>query len=98
MVGMPETHTGGQQCRKACSHLLHPKANRHNSQGGGETSMLNSLYQLVGTFVARLQREEGQTMAEYAILVTVIAVVVLAAATLLGNSISSIFSSLSKNL
>jgi len=60
--------------------------------------MLNSLYQLVGTVIARMQREEGQTMAEYAILVTVIAVVVLAAATLLGNSISSIFSSLSKSI
>jgi pilus assembly protein Flp/PilA len=60
--------------------------------------MLNSLYQLVGTLVARVQREEGQTMAEYAILVTVIAVVVLAAATLLGNSISSIFSSLAGHL
>jgi pilus assembly protein Flp/PilA len=60
--------------------------------------MLNSLYQLVGTLVARVQREEGQTMAEYAILVTVIAIVVLAAATLLGNSISSIFSSLAGHL
>jgi Flp pilus assembly pilin Flp len=37
-------------------------------------------------------------MAEYAILVTVIAIVVLAAATLLGNSISSIFSSLAGNI
>jgi Flp pilus assembly pilin Flp len=44
--------------------------------------------------IARIQREEGQTMAEYAILVTVIAIVVLAAAVFLGNSISSIFSSL----
>jgi Flp pilus assembly pilin Flp len=60
--------------------------------------MLNSLYQLVSTLVARVQREEGQTMAEYAILVTVIAIVVLAAAVFLGNSISSIFSSLAKNL
>jgi pilus assembly protein Flp/PilA len=56
--------------------------------------MWNSLYQLAGALVARVQREEGQSMAEYAILITVIAVVVLAAATLLGNSISSVFTAL----
>jgi Flp pilus assembly pilin Flp len=60
--------------------------------------VLNSIYQLASALLARVQREEGQTMAEYAILITVIAVVVLAAAVFLGNSISSIFSSLSKNL
>jgi Flp pilus assembly pilin Flp len=56
--------------------------------------MWSSLYQLVDALVARMQREEGQTMAEYAILVVVIAIVVLAAAVFLGNSISSVFSSL----
>jgi pilus assembly protein Flp/PilA len=60
--------------------------------------MWTSLYQFVSALIARAQREEGQTMAEYAILVTVIAIVVLAAAILLGNSISSIFSSLAKNI
>jgi pilus assembly protein Flp/PilA len=54
--------------------------------------------ELIRGMVARIQREAGQTMAEYAILVTVIAVVVLAAATLLGASISSIFSSLAGNI
>lgn len=53
-----------------------------------------SLYQLVGSLIARFQREEGQSMAEYAILVVVIAIVVMAAAVFLGNSISSVFSSL----
>jgi Flp pilus assembly pilin Flp len=42
--------------------------------------------------------ETGQTMAEYAILITVIAIVVLAAAIFLGNSISSIFSSLAGHI
>ncbi len=56
--------------------------------------MWNSLYQLIGPFIARFQREEGQTMAEYALLVVVIAIVVLVAATTLGTSISSVFSSL----
>ncbi len=56
--------------------------------------MWNSLYQFASALIARMQREEGQTMAEYAILVVVIAIVVMAAAILLGNSISSVFSSL----
>jgi Flp pilus assembly pilin Flp len=60
--------------------------------------MWTSLSQFVSSLMLRAQREEGQTMAEYAILVTVIAVVVLAAAILLGSSISSIFSSLSKSI
>jgi Flp pilus assembly pilin Flp len=97
MMGKPASSTGRQLCRKA-TPIASVKAIRHDSQGGGEMSMLSNLYQLVGTLVARAQREEGQTMAEYAILVTVIAVVVLAAATLLGSSISSIFSSLSKHI
>jgi pilus assembly protein Flp/PilA len=54
-----------------------------------------SLYQFVGSLIARFEREEeGQSMAEYAILVVVIAIVVMAAAVFLGNSISSVFSSL----
>jgi pilus assembly protein Flp/PilA len=60
--------------------------------------MWTSLYQLAGALVARVQREEGQTMAEYAILVAVIAVIVLVAATTLGNSISSIFNSLAGHI
>ncbi len=60
--------------------------------------MWSSFNQLVTAFLAKVQREEGQTMAEYAILITVIAVVVLAAALLLGNSISSLFSSLATKI
>jgi Flp pilus assembly pilin Flp len=60
--------------------------------------MWNSLYQLASNMIARVQREEGQTMAEYAILVAVIAIVVLAAAVFLGNSLSSIFSSLAGHI
>jgi Flp pilus assembly pilin Flp len=41
--------------------------------------------------VLRLAEPRGQTMAEYAILLGVIALVVVAAAVLLGSSISSIF-------
>jgi pilus assembly protein Flp/PilA len=38
--------------------------------------------------------EEGQTMAEYGLLLALIAVVVIAAITLLGTSISTIFASI----
>jgi Flp pilus assembly pilin Flp len=54
--------------------------------------------QIIGRLAVLGEREEGQTMAEYAILVAVIAVVVLAAAVFLGNSISSIFSSLAGHI
>lgn len=60
--------------------------------------MWNSFYQLAGALIARVQREEGQSMAEYAILISVIAVVVLTAATLLGSSISSVFNSLATHI
>jgi pilus assembly protein Flp/PilA len=54
-----------------------------------------SLYNLASILIARvqLQREEGQTMAEYGILIAVIAVVVIVAAALLGTSISALFNS-----
>jgi pilus assembly protein Flp/PilA len=42
---------------------------------------------------ARLRRENGQTLAEYGIVISVIAVIVIAAALLLGSSISTLFSS-----
>jgi Flp pilus assembly pilin Flp len=42
-----------------------------------------------------VRREEGQTMAEYAVLIAVIAIVVVIAATTLGSSISGLFSATS---
>jgi Flp pilus assembly pilin Flp len=55
--------------------------------------MFNSLCGFITTLVMRMHREEGQTMAEYGILLGVIALVVVAVAVLLGSSISSLFSS-----
>ena len=46
----------------------------------------------------RLRSEDGQTMAEYGILIGVIAVVVVAAAVLLGGNITSLFSNTSAHL
>jgi pilus assembly protein Flp/PilA len=46
----------------------------------------------------RLRSQAGQTMAEYGILIAVIALIVVLAATLLGGQISSLFNSTGSNL
>ncbi len=55
--------------------------------------MMNGIFDFVGMLVARMRNQEGQTMAEYGILIAVIAVIVVLAATLLGSNISSLFNS-----
>jgi pilus assembly protein Flp/PilA len=55
--------------------------------------LFNNLIDFVGMLAIRVRHEEGQTMAEYGILIAVIALVVIAAAVLLGSSISSLFGS-----
>jgi pilus assembly protein Flp/PilA len=60
--------------------------------------MFLGLYSVLSSVLMRLRREEGQTMAEYGILIGVIAIVVVAAAVLLGGSITSLFSSTSTHL
>jgi|tagenome__1003787_1003787.scaffolds.fasta_scaffold20331553_1 pilus assembly protein Flp/PilA len=56
------------------------------------------LRDLITSVVLRLQNEEGQTMAEYGILVAVIALVAIAGATIFGNGLSSFFGGLAGNL
>ena len=51
--------------------------------------MLNSLFNLVGFLKLRFGRDEGQTMAEYGILIAVIAIIVVVAAVVLGTNLSS---------
>ena len=53
---------------------------------------------LAGYMWARLSTERGQTMAEYGILIGVIAVIVVAAAVLRGGSISDLFKSAGSHL
>jgi pilus assembly protein Flp/PilA len=53
--------------------------------------MLNSLSFLISYIRLRLGRDEGQTMAEYGILIAVIAIVVVVAATTLGGSLTGLF-------
>jgi pilus assembly protein Flp/PilA len=50
-----------------------------------------ALYVYAQNFLANLRNEEGQTMAEYGLLLAVIAVVVVIAAAVLGSSISALF-------
>ena len=57
-----------------------------------------SLSTLVSSLFARMRAEEGQAMAEYGILLAVIAVVVTLAAIFLGTQISSVFSSVGHSI
>ena len=52
---------------------------------------------IIQAFV-RLQTEDGQTMAEYGILVAVIALIAILGATLFGNGLSSFFAGLVSKL
>jgi pilus assembly protein Flp/PilA len=56
--------------------------------------MLNYLSALLAPIMARFEREEGQTMVEYAFLVAFIAVIVLAGVTLLGGNLLTFFNSI----
>ena len=56
------------------------------------------LSQLLGGLSARLQREEGQTMAEYALLLSLIVVVTVTVVALLGGNISGIFNSVAGSI
>jgi pilus assembly protein Flp/PilA len=55
--------------------------------------LLNSLYNVLSMMMVRMRRDEGQTMAEYGILIAVIALIVVVAAVVLGSSISGLFNS-----
>jgi pilus assembly protein Flp/PilA len=68
----------------------HNNVNGTTNHRGGET-MFNSLLSFIVMLQVRLHREEGQTMAEYGILLGVIALVVVGVAVLLGSSISALF-------
>jgi pilus assembly protein Flp/PilA len=60
--------------------------------------MWTSVYGFLGALVARMRAEEGQTFVEYALLVVFIALVAVVGATVLGKSISSLFSSIAGSL
>ncbi len=57
-----------------------------------------SLTQMLGGLAARLRREEGQTMAEYALLLALIVIVTAAVVLTLGNKIVSVFNNVTGQL
>jgi Flp pilus assembly pilin Flp len=59
---------------------------------------MKNLTRIFASLIVRLREEAGQTMAEYAILTTVIALVVIVAAKIMGSSLSSIFSSMAGHI
>ena len=60
--------------------------------------MSHGFSELIGGLAARLRREDGQTMAEYALLLSLIVVVTAVVVLTLGNAISSIFTSATNSL
>ena len=63
-------------------------------------SMLDGFVALIfsGQLPLSLEREEGQTLVEYALIIAFIAVIVLVAVTFLGSQISSLFTSIGSAL
>lgn len=59
---------------------------------------MTPLRNLVASIVTRLYDEEGQTMAEYGILVAVIALIAIAGATLFGGALNDFFGGLGDKL
>jgi Flp pilus assembly pilin Flp len=53
--------------------------------------MLDSLVALVGTLWVRVRNQDAQTLAEYSILASLIAVVVIAGAVVFGASLTGLF-------
>jgi Flp pilus assembly pilin Flp len=60
--------------------------------------MMDRLNTLIVSFAARTQREEGQTMAEYALVLALVALVAIVVLGTLGTNISGKFSSIASQL
>jgi pilus assembly protein Flp/PilA len=60
--------------------------------------MLSKINGAVASFVSRFEREDGQALAEYGLLLALIAVVCVLAVTALGLAISGILGSVSGSL
>jgi pilus assembly protein Flp/PilA len=71
-------------------------------QTEGKWPMLDSMYvKLIvahGDLRNRLAREEGQALVEYALIISLVALLCIAALQLTGNSITSIFNNISSEL
>ena len=60
--------------------------------------MMLQAYFWLKNFLGKLSREEGQGLVEYALILVLIAIVVIAALTLTGTSIDAIFNSIAGTL
>ena len=60
--------------------------------------MLTHLIAMVNGLVAATQQEEGQGLAEYALILVLIAIVVIAALTTLGTQIDAVFGDITSGL
>jgi pilus assembly protein Flp/PilA len=60
--------------------------------------MFSKINEVVGLFVSRFEREDGQALAEYGLLLALIAIVCVLAVTALGLAISGILGSVSGTL
>ena len=56
------------------------------------------MLQYIKTWLLSKQSERGQDLAEYALLIGLIALIVILAVTLLGNNISTIFNAIATNI
>jgi len=59
---------------------------------------MTKLQNLITSVMFRLQKDEGQTMAEYGILVAVIALIAIAGATIFGGALNDFFGNLKDSL
>jgi len=67
------------------------------SEKKGQGREMNALYWTIRNFV-EMPREEGQTLAEYALILVLIAIVVIVALTAVGGRITQIFENISTKL
>ncbi len=63
--------------------------------GGGDIALMAIQ---VSAFLYRLRAAEGQSMVEYALIITLVAIVVVGAVVLFGQGVSNIFDSITSKL
>lgn len=60
--------------------------------------MFTQMFTMLHVYLNSLKREEGQDLAEYGLLLVLIAIVVIGAVTMLADDLTSIFESLANSL
>jgi Flp pilus assembly pilin Flp len=90
------------RARFAFDRFLDPRKqsvlNRPAAASKGGVPLMNTLrHLLVRIQLGQLHREEGQTMAEYGLLIAFIAIIALVGVKLVGSGLSSFFSDLAGN-